>query len=89
MPNVWRAERSARCQSRGQSVRQRVGGVCVGAIQSWGNILTDKDSPHYKAHQVLETFWVKNRSPKPKNSDYAVALKKSLEAADFSASEVR
>jgi len=59
------------------------------AIVLWGNILTDKGSPHYLAHQELETFWNKYRKLEisPNNGQYQVALVKSLIAAGFSPTE--
>jgi hypothetical protein len=60
------------------------------AIKLKGNILTQKNSPHYKAHKSLEEFWNRFREggvrehEVPTNREYTKALYKSLQDAGIS-----
>ncbi|MEB3025544.1 MULTISPECIES: T7SS effector LXG polymorphic toxin [unclassified Parvimonas] len=65
------------------------------SIKLEGNILTDIDSPHYRAHEIMEKFWDKYRNVKCLNKQYPTiaehncALKESLLHAGLTKRQVK
>ena len=65
------------------------------SIKLEGNILKDINSPHYRAHEIMEKFWDKYRNVKgisvesPTIAEYNSALKKSLLHAGLTKRQVK
>jgi hypothetical protein len=61
------------------------------AVKLEGNALAQRGTPHYEAHAALERFWAPYRASgdTPTNTEYGIALKRSLQAAGYSADQAR
>lgn len=61
------------------------------AVKLEGNAFSQPGTPHFEAHASLESFWAPYRSAggAPSNLDYSLALKRSLEAAGYSANQAQ
>ena len=60
------------------------------AVKAEGNAFTDINSPHYNAHESLESFWNTHRAngTVPTNLEYSRALKHSLENAGYTPTQI-